>query len=407
MTVTTTSLTGVSSSAAASSAALPLGSSLTMAYQGDLVTAADGTVWIANTQTSPFSYTSDYSTCPDALKCPHPVMSGPKSGLWYAGAPGLAYKAADTLYCTSGTASVLEGDSSNGYFYYTSADGGANWTQRTFPNNKAYSVFYTSNKFIGLAASSTTNGIITGTDAVNWSSLTSISQSSVTDICSDGADNIVIIPSGGTGAQRSADGGATWSTVSLAATSASATSNSGGASWNAGAGLFIVATNVAGDYQTSPTSAVWTDRNTIATFAPYKNYFSAGNARFASNATTTVAFGVHGFFATTTDGLTWGNHGFISANVAGVAPVAYHDGTRFVAIYNDRVFYSVDGSTWTEGKRLTGSGTCLQFNGRALRTTLAQGRALLMTDPTATAPATIAPVANVAATQTATYYRIK
>lgn len=392
------------------SKSFPLGAALSgVAYQGNVVTAEDGSVWIAAMPSSAFAYTSTYTNTPNALKTPHALITGPSYGYWFFGNNNsVAYKAASTLYCTGGLATALDGDSTNGYIYYTSADDGATWTARTFPNNKAYQVAYTAGKFIGVAASSTTNGVITSTDAVTWSSVTGVSMT-IGEINSDGGNNIIVYPSNGTAGASSTDGGATFSSATFTSTNAiSGAVGSGYTTWNAGASLFIAPASTAGTYQTSPTGATWTNRNAQATYLPYSRFFGGQDIRFASDATTTLAIGRLGFFATTTDGLTWSNHGFISSDLSSSPAFAYHDGTRFVVAYTDRVFYSTNATTWTEGRGLAlGSGSNYVCNGRVIRTAATVPcSAVVMTDVTATSAATIcAPTSSVA--QTCVYYRIK
>lgn len=400
----------------------PMGASLTFAYMGDKITAADATEWLAPTPTAPFPYTSGYSATPTTLLSPHPLMLGPNSGLWLASnTSSLAYKAADTLYCyTSGgytAASYAEGDATNGYIYYTTVNGGTNWTRRTLPNTKHYTIAYTASLFVGFNISSTTNAVIYGTDAVNWTSVTGLSQTTVSDIVSDGTNNIVIYPNSGVVANSSELAATVWASATIAAPNLSAGGlNKGGCTWNAGAGLFIGSVGTAGQYQTSPTGLTWTLRNTIATYLPYGTLFGTG-CLYASNSTVTVAMSATGFFATTTDGLTWANHGFIVGTGPGTALVfaIYYDGTRFVAVgganAGGRIFYSTNGTSWTEGR----PSFCvvampagdrmvkLATNGLGI-----QSKALLVTDPTATTAQTVAGL-NQSTAQGATnaYIRIK
>lgn len=399
----------------------PMGASLTMAYMGDLVVAADSTEWLAPTPTAPFAYSSSYSATPTTLLCPHALMTGPNSGLWLAsGTPSLAYKASDTLYAyTSGgytAANYAEGDATNGYIYYTSTNGGSSWTRRTLPNTKPYAIAYTASLFIGFATGSTTNAVITGTDAVTWSSLTGASQTTVSDIVSNGSTQIVIFPSTGTVANSSVDSGATWASATITAPNLSGIGlNQGGCTYNAGATLFIGSVGTAGSYQTSPTGATWTLKNAQSTFLPYGTLFGV-NCRFASNSTVTVAMSQAGFFATTTDGLTWANHGFIVGTGSNTSLVTsfYYDGTRFVASgAGGRIFYSTNGTTWTEGRPAFGVlGTILATNDRMLRiataTTNIQAKAILVTDPTATTAQTVAALLqSTAQSSTNSYCRIK
>ncbi len=397
----------------------PMGASLTFTYMGDKITAADATEWLAPTPTAPFAYDSSYSATPTTLLSPHALMTGPNAGLWLATPTlSLAYKASGTLYCfTSGpTASNYpEGDATNGYIYYTTTNGGAAWTRRTLPNTKVYSIGYTASLFIGFAISSTTNAVITSTDAVTWSSVTGVSQANVSDIVSDGGNNIVIYPISGTVANSSVLAGTVWASATITAAGlGSQALGQGGCTWNAGAGLFIGSVGTAGQYQTSPTGLTWTLRNTQITYQPYGTLFGT-TCRYASNATTTVAMAANGYFAITTDGLTWTDHNFIVGTGPSTAliNVIYYDGTRFVAAGATRIFYSTNGTTWTEGRPSAGTAiTNLTTNDRMLRlvnsTTLVQTKALLVTDPTATTAQTVAGLTqSTAQAATNAYIRIK
>ncbi len=398
----------------------PMGASLTFTYMGDKITAADATEWLAPTPTAPFAYDSSYSATPTTLLSPHALMSGPNAGRWLtSSAASLAYKASGTLYCyASGGATIAsypEGDATNGYIYYTSTNGGAAWTRRTLPNTKAYAIAYTASLFVGFAISSTTNAVIYGTDAVSWSSVTGVSQTTVSDIVSDGGNNIVIFPQSGTVANSSVLAGTVWASATITAPGVgSGQLGRGACTWNAGASLFIGNVGTAGAYQTSPTGLTWTLKNAQATYLPYGTLFGT-SCLYASNATVTVAMSVGGFFATTTDGLTWANHGFIVGTGPSTSLISaiYYDGTRFVATGPTRIFYSTNGTTWTEGRPSFGSsGSLLTTNDRHLRiaasTANLQCKAVLVTDPTATTAQTVAGLTqSTAQGSTNSYIRIK
>lgn len=396
-------------------ATIPMGGSIyQMPYGGDVYTAPDGTQWYSNTPTSPFAYTSAYSYLPDHMVSSHPIMNGPESnGLWMPVVTGLniAYNPTAPLYCTA----PYFGNTTDGWKYYTSSDG-STWTQRTFPNPAStYSCLqYTASKFIGAATGATANGVITSTDGINWTTVTGINLTPQ-DIVSDGGSNIVIIPTSTTAA-NTIDGGTTWVSNALPATPSNfSLVGQGVATWNAGAGLFIVATTTAGTYMTSPTGAVWTLRNTQSTFSSYSNRFAGSIFKVASNATTTIAVGYGGFFATTTDGLTWSNHGLISPTTgAAFSPTqVYYDGTRFVVRYQQRVWYSTNGTTWTEGKPLGGFTLLIpQSNGVLfgfpLLSLLVPTKVLKVSDVSSTSRQTvISPILHVAQTTAVNYYRIR
>lgn len=396
-------------------ATIPIGGSIqSMPYGGDVYSAPDGTQWYSNTPTSPFAYTSAYSYLPDHMVSSHPIMTGPEAnGLWntYNSNWNIAYNPSAPLYCTS----PYSGNTTDGLKYYTSSDG-STWTSRTFPNpSLQYSCLqYTAGKFIGVASNATTNGVVTSTDGINWTSVTGISLTPQ-DIISDGANKIVIVSNGSTSAY-STDGGATWTTTSTGGTPSNYTMvGQGVGTWNAGAGLFIVSSTTNGAYMTSPTGATWTHQTTQSTFSGYYSRFAGSVVKFASNATTTVAVGYGGFFATTTNGLTWSNHGFISSTFGTSLPPnqVYYDGTRFVARFLNRVFYSTTGTSWIEGKSLGGFTLLIpQSNGILfgfpLLTSLCNTKMLKVSDVTSTTRQTvISPVLHVQQSTNHVQYRIR
>jgi hypothetical protein len=283
----------------------------------------------------------------------------------------IAYNPAGPLYVTSTYGYDV---SANSNFYYTSTDG-SNWTKRLNPNPSIiyYMVEYTGGRFFALATQSiTTNGVMVSTDGINWTSGTSIAMANVQEIVSNGSNNIVVAPWNSTAGMYSTDGGTTWASSAFAVSPGTAiTQNQNGfgiMTWNAGAGLFICTTATIGVYQTSPTGQTWTSRAGQITYdlggnASFPGPFT-NQTKFASNATTTIAVGVGGFFATTTDGLTWSNHGFIKNGIINLGPSSCHyDGTRFVVRFGTRVFYSTNGTTWAEGKPLGSYGYYCQSGG--------------------------------------------
>jgi hypothetical protein len=390
-------------------AGIPLGGSLqTMPYAGssdtDIYTAPDGSQWYPNTSTSPFPYTSDYSYLPDHMTSPHSIMLGPdpETNDWFL--PNTTFSIAlnptAPLYCTG----TYAGSST----YYTSTDG-STWVSNNFPNSPiAYRIVqFTGGKFVAAATSTTTNGILISTDANSWSSYNSPSSFTPHDIISDNANNFIILGTSTT-AVSSTNGGTTWSTRTLSPSPSSGqVPGAGCITWNEGAGLFLVVTTTAGTYLTSPTGVTWTSRS-------YSAELGAA-ARMASNATTTVVVGAGGFFATTTDGLTWSNYGFVSKTYGSSNPPnqVYYDGTRFVARWQQRVFYSTNGTTWTEGKNIGGftllipqsGGTLFGF---ALLGTLVRTKMLAISDVTATTRQTvISPVLHVSQSTNHVQYRIR
>ena len=344
----------------------PLGGTLNIPYESDIYTAPDGSQWYSNTPTAPFAYDESYSGLPDSMTSPHAIVNGPEANnLWISNFTqfSLAYDSANNIYCTA----AYEGTTTEGFDYFVSTNG-TSWTRYTFPNiTLVYSVIqFTAGKFFAVATSTTANGVINSTNGVTWTPTTGVSLTPQ-DIISNGSNNIFIVPTSTTGAWSS-DGGATWSSTSITQPSNFSLPGSGVATWNAGAGLFIMSNAAAtGAYQTSPTGQTWTPRAAQPTFRKFGTKFS-GTVKFASNATTTVAVGVGGFFAITTDGLTWTNHGYISNTLAtsGSPQQVWYDGTRIVARFQNRVFYSTDALNWTEGKKIGGFTLLTQQSGGVL-----------------------------------------
>ena len=341
----------------------PIGFVTSIPYMGDLYTDPSGSVWMCFSGTSPFAYDPSYAYLPDSLKSPHPLMAGPDTGgLWTPvltnAAP--AYDPISGKYCTS----AWDGDATNGYTYYTSNNGIA-WTKRTFPNSpiKYSHVVCFNGRFFGFAVGIVNCVIYSDDGGVTWTSKAAgtAGLGDVNDIAWDGANGLCAIGSavGNTNCIYSADFGVTWTNTAAGNASATAGTNfprAGQFTYNAGAGLYLANANGAGKYTTSPTGQVWTDHLTQDTFFNYAGRLGSPT-KFASNATTTVAFGVSGFFCTTTDGLTWANHGYISNTLVHntVPQNVWYDGTRFCVRYAQRVFYSVAGLVWTEGKYIGGA----------------------------------------------------
>lgn len=388
----------------------PYGGSLSMPYGGDVLTFADGSQWIATTPTAPFAYTSEYAHLPSSMTSPHPLMNGPENGLFVPmnAQFSIAYDPGTGTYCTSSISIQTNGQSG----YYTSADG-SNWTYRTFPttNITFFYVVFTGGKFFALSTASST--VLVSTDAITWSTYAfTATLSSLQDVLTNGTGTFVAINT--TTSNYSTNGGATWTLTTLAASPSNLSMpGQGVGTWNAGAGLFIVAAG-AGSYQTSPDGITWTLRATQASYAVWQGRLTA-TTKFASNATTTVAMGLGGFFAVTADGLTWTNHGYVS-NTQGTSTVPsqlYFDGTRFVARINHRVFYSTNGTSWTEGAYLGGATViCPQSNGvlflLSLLTNNVPSKCLRVADVTLTTPQTVAnQLVAVAQGTNASYYRIK
>lgn len=336
---------------------IPLYSTVNMVNQNTtLVEFSDGTKWYYGLPTAPFPYTSEYSYLPDTWVTPHALFPGPESdGTWLplSTSMSIAYNPSSGIYITS----AYFGDTTNGHSYYRSTNHGQTWTLHQFPFTPLYNVVsFTGGKFVAYANSTTTNGILYSTDGINWTATNAPASINPVEVISDGGSNFFTQATSTTGAY-SGDGGATWTSVTgLPSQSWSQMPGQGRVTYNAGAGLFILAQTTAGAYATSPTGQTWTNRNTQPTFAPYSSRFSGSATFFASNSTTTIAVGGGGFFATTTDGLTWSNHNYIPSypKTSSAPNQVYYDGTRFVVRFNYWIWYSTNGIDWTQGKPIGG-----------------------------------------------------
>jgi len=327
----------------------PIGSVLQMSYGGDLLTASDGSQWIATTPTSPFAYTSDYSYLPNYLTSPHPLMNGWENGLFrFVNASVIAYSPSG-VYCTN----ALYGSGfTSGFNYYTSSDG-VNWTLRLFPNLINYPlVVYVAGKFFAVANGTTTSAIIHSTDAISWTTANlTTGVNPATDIVYNGSN--LVLTGTGTTAAYSANLGVSWTNVTLpsSAPNIGGIPGSGASIWSQSAGLFIVASTTSGTYSTSPNGITWTHRNNIESFLPYASALT-NNTKFAASNSIIVAMGTSGFYLTSTNGLSWTGPNYIPGISSSSCQQLYHDGTRFVARFGYGVYYSTNGTAWFSARQI-------------------------------------------------------
>lgn len=400
----------------------PISAGLGMPWMGEVQTGSDGSQWYSNTTMAPFAYTSAYSYLPESMTSPHPLFPGPESGgSWCPGSTyqNIAWNPSGNVFVTA----AYYGSTQNsvGYIYYRSTNDGVSWTQYTLPNGGQYyaCMQYTGGKFIGVATSSLTNGIITSTDGITWTTIT-VSGSSVIGLCNDvvsnGSTNFIAIGPEAV-CYYSTDSAATWTSVSMPTNPLNVqVQGAGVVTWNAGAGLFICGATTAGYYMTSPTGATWTAVNNSTEYVIQSGRFTA-QTRFASNANTTVAVGQSTAVMTSTNGTTWTYQG-LAANLYGGGTYphnVYYDGTRFVIRIANRVWYSTTGASgsWTEGKKIGGStiiipssNGCL-FN-FALLTAGGSTKCIAVKNVTLTTPQTIiSGVLPVATSTSMTHYRIR
>lgn len=333
---------------------LRIGQTMQYPWRGDVFTAQDGTVWKCHNN-RPLAYSSDYATllaeCPFLFQSGATSINGPNSGSWiHSGVNLIMGTIAGTLLAMrSYTGSVFADD------YYTSTDGGANWTKRTLPYpTRQWTWFFDGTNFIGYSTNNSTNGVIESTDGITWTGRTAVSMNGGSDFVYNGSVYVVI--NVGTIIITSPDR-ATWTQRAVTAIGSGVGGGGMGLiSWNAGAGLFLLSTSTAGQYQTSPDAITWTNRttwpSTAATFA------LSGNVAFASNATTTVAISPLGGVCTSTDGINWTNRELPFNNsdymiLSGLSWGVHWDGTNFIARNNNGFsWYSSNGITWTKTTRM-------------------------------------------------------
>ena len=329
----------------------PLGAAVTMATQSDEVyNAEDGTQWYSNHSIAPFNYTSDYSNLPSHMLSPHPIMKGPETSTYFIPAItnfNIAYDKTANVIVTSS----YVGGSGPGYQYYRTTNGGETWDNYYFPNKTLnYSTIqYTAGKFIAHVPSTTSgNVILLSTDGISWSNATTSASVPSQDIISDNGNTILIYGTG-TAHTVSTNGGNTWALSTAPYTSVNGTLVGGGAvTYNQGANLFIAPTQTTGAYQTSAPGQAWSGNVTNGTYL-FNGIRLGALPRMASNATITVVIGNTGFYMTTTDSVTWSNPGYICNNLTSVNPNNfYYDGTKWVARFSHRIFYSYNSVDWHE-----------------------------------------------------------
>lgn len=400
---------------------IPVGGAIqNMPFVGDLYQPGDGTEWLCDSPSSAFTYSSAYANAPDFMISSHPLVNGPETGGTFR--PSIttfcvAYDKANTKYVVG----PYRGVAGYGLDYYYSGDDGSTWTLYTLTTPVInYTVCqFVSNAFYFVASGNSSN-IIRTTDGINLTTknVTGIGSITCQDILANG-NNVLIIPTGTTGAY-SADGGNTFalSTFSAAPTTTNIRPGSGAAAWCPGANAWICSHgSTAGTYQlsTNANGSSWSLYSTITsgTANVYVGYFST-DTKYASNSTTTIAMGQGGFFATTTDGTTWSNHGFI-ANDTPIQTINqfYYDGSQFVVRSGSRVWYGSNTTNWAQGKPLGGFATAASQSSGVLFPVTSTAQAGI--------PAKILKVSNVASTSaqtiiisgtpnhstTQTYYRIK
>ena len=403
----------------------PINSTLNQPYNSKVQSpGSDGTQWIGNNACSAFAWDSSYSYLPESLTSIHSIFLGPEAdGSWfpYTTYPSIAYNPGGNVFVTGWyTGNTL---SSSGGIGYRSTNAGTSWTRFSFPNpDREYRILqYCGNKFVGVANSSLTNGIITSTDGVTWTSITVGGSTTIAqpqDVASNGSTYYVAHEANGTGYYYSTDSGATWTSAAAPyAFKNLSCIGQGTIVWCPSASLFLATTTNSSVYMTSPTGATWTANTTSINFA--RNSMRAdqgGQQKFAASASIIVCMGYGGNYTTSTDGVTW----TAPALLTPTNPVTnilvhqfYYDGTRFCARVQQRMWYSTDGSTWTEGKKIGGFTLIIpQSNGvlfgfQFLSASVVT-QCLRVENPTKTTPATIIPsVLGVTVFTNQTYYRIR
>jgi len=315
--------------------------SVSVPYNWDTFTALDGSVWKhANPKT--LTYSSTYSAL--LTDCPTMVTSAVNMNWPFAG--GL-WDINQSLRCIIGGSTwlLLTYDTT---FYWTSTDSGSTWTSRSLPvAGKTLIWLWDWTNFVLYAPSSTTDWVQESTDGITWTTRTAISLGAIRDLVYNGSVYLAVsswIANCATSSDR-----ITWTSRTCITTSNQSPNPwNWFVTWNAGAWLFIMWTQTAHTYQTSPDGITWTSRTT-------PHYLTATNTcLYASNSIVTVAFSSGGKLATTTDGINWTERSLPveSSFISGIVPAAcYHDWTRFVWIIAGFVFYSTDGTTWQRSAR--------------------------------------------------------
>lgn len=362
-----------------------LGEIVQLPYAGDSFTATDGTVW-KSINGIPLAYSATYSallTDAPELVTSAVQMNGPLvSNTWQT--------LSSDCICggTGGGATWLMMPQSSATFpyYFTSTNAGSTWTKRSVPvTGKVWRTLWDGTNFVMYANTTGATGVQESTDGITWTARTAISLTCVDLIF---ANSLYVAIGNSTTAATSTDR-TTWTTRTTTATSTplSNRTSMGNLTWNAGAGLWIMGTTTLGTIQTSPDAITWTNR---LVFDDSPSLSTLSGVYFVSDSTTTVAVGLQGIYAYSTNGTSW-TYGQLDANLSpqGNGPAfAYHDGTRFVVGYTTGsiIYYSTSGTgSWTRATRgaLPGSGRpCRTPTG--LITTQSSNIGMHLTDVTST-----------------------
>lgn len=349
---------------------LPIGSQLLSLRTEPLVTESDGSVWYKVSPESPFTYTSDYSYMPEFAVTNHALLTGPETdGSWQ---PRLDHNIAfNVAYNPSGPLYVCStyGIDNTGVYYYTSSNG-STWTKRYQPNSIVYDlIHFTGGRFIMTCTATTTSGVMTSPDGINWvvSNGSSASTNALDIAANSNFGDVIVVSSSGS---MFASNGNNWTSVAsiTGVTNATKTPGCGILTYNSGAGLYLIPTT--SGYLTSANGQTWTARTPRSFNAVFAGV-GTPLTRFASNSTTTLAINaLNGVYATSTDGLTWSNYGRLEVPQRSYQ-LAYHDGTRFVVKFENFVYYTTDLVNWTkvlvplsgQATSATGANRCWQSGG--------------------------------------------
>lgn len=402
-------MSGWSGSAASPGAGKRVGESVTLPYNGQQFTAADGSVWLAQNGV-PIAYTSDYAAllteAPGVLSA-GTLLGGPYGGFWGDYKPRVIVGAN-----TEGATWLAVRDTLYPDYYYTSVDAGATWTQRAYPvAGKLWAAVWDGTRFVLHAQGTAATGVQESVDGITWTPQTAASINTILSVQYEGGVYLAWPTGGATQCATSADR-ITWTYRTCVSTAAPPGIRQGlgyEPSWNAGAGLFLAATGVTAGralYQTSPDGETWTSRTGLDDLIQT----STTGCAFASSATVTVAINRGPFVAYSTDGLNW-TRAIISSsliNLTSLASALYHDGTRFVVVTDGLIFYSTDGATWTLATRSrlpSGAATAIVKTPAGIAATFSS--MVQFSDVTSTANSLVLPPAPSADSVTRSYVRIK
>lgn len=297
---------------------------------------------------SPYAYWYSIASSADGMR----LAAGTISGYIYTSADGGASWTEHTYYPGPGAwisiASSSDGmkfaAANQGGYIYTSTNGGATWTEQTGAGSRSWYGIASSSDGMRLAAVDYSNYIYTSTDGgASWTERTSAGSRSWVSIASSSDGTRLAAGTSSSYICTSTDGGATWTTRT----------SSGSRSWHSIASSSDGIRLAAGDandysyiYTSADGGATWTTQTGAGSRYWYGVVSSSDGMRLAAG----DAYD-YGYIYTSTDGgATWTERtqsGFSPNGWRGIASSS--DGTRLAAIPNGQgyVYTSADGgASW-------------------------------------------------------------